>query len=413
VGPAFRVGHALGTGTGTPEFSGVLDEIRISSTPHNNQIISQTYMGTAGSLGLVINRVIPTSLVRGAITEVIVSGYNLANASATLTDANAAVIPTQVIASSATSITIRADVGAGTALGNAQLVLLSIAGNASTNIAIRDLTRSLFGVESDTRLLWHLDETSNGSARIVDVGPLSVDGTAGSTSQAATGRFGGGRTGANILADSDPNSFNAFNFPEGLTAECWVKTGPVTRNYVLVGKNDSGGGSEDFNLVLQPSGSLRGRYVDSSNTVFDVTMPATTFDVDDDQWHYVALVVVPGDKQVIIYVDGVERAKLTSTSTMLGMRNVGPAFRVGHALGTGTGTPEFSGVLDEIRISSTPHNNQIISQTYNGNTSLRVTSYTPKEIVRNRASSQPHTSQVTINGYSMDGVSARVLRDGQ
>src|SRR5205085_5529092 len=54
-----------------------------------------------------------------------------------------------------------------------------------------------FALESDTQLLWHLDEldlaNTSQPVPILDAGPLSVDGEATGASEAVSGRFNGAR----------------------------------------------------------------------------------------------------------------------------------------------------------------------------------------------------------------------------
>ena len=48
-----------------------------------------------------------------------------------------------------------------------------------------------------------------------------------------------------------------------------------------------------------------------------------------------------------------------------------------------------------------------------GSTPLRVVSYDPKEVLREKAGLPSTITSITVNGYNLDGVTARLMRDGQ
>ncbi|MGH9765077.1 MAG: LamG domain-containing protein, partial [Blastocatellia bacterium] len=225
-GQPFKAGHyvssAPSTSGGPLEFTGTLDEVRISASAHSASLIQQEFQGTQGSLGIVALQATPPTVAIGATSEVDVSGYNLAGAAATVIDSAGVAVPSQVVGTSATLGRLQLTVGIQAAIGAATINLTSSAGSAATTVNITDLSRISFSPEPDTLLLWHLDETGNGAVRIADSGPLSINGTASGNSSAAPGEFGGGRSRAAIVADSD---FGAFDFGStSFTAECWINT---------------------------------------------------------------------------------------------------------------------------------------------------------------------------------------------
>ncbi|MBV8856458.1 MAG: carboxypeptidase regulatory-like domain-containing protein, partial [Acidobacteria bacterium] len=226
------------------EFTGTLDEVRVSASAHSPEQMLATYRGTEGTLGLVVLKYGPQSLPRGTTVQMPLTGYNLSGVTASVVDAAGVPQVTRTVTSSATNAVVEIDVSPTAALGATQVVFSSPAGSVSKPVSIVELGQSVYDVEPDTRVLWHLDESGDGAVRIGDSATLSIDGTASSASQMQEGRFGRGRSRASLVADTD---FGALNFgASSFTAECWVKTGPVNRTYTLVGKNHSTEASANY-----------------------------------------------------------------------------------------------------------------------------------------------------------------------
>jgi hypothetical protein len=356
------------TTTGQIQFRIDVDAPDIATvTPANGNQHGGTTVTLTGARLLNANNTAPSVKVGGYAASVI---------SATAGSPDQVVLVTPPGAPGLTTISITTDRGTGSKL------------NAFTYDAD---AKTPFAVEADTMMLWHLDETTDAAARILDAGPLSIDGTASTFSLASPGRFAGGRKKASITADTD-SQFNPFAFAStSFTVECWMKTDPVARAYVLVGKSDTGGGSEDFNLVLFPSGALRAYFIDNGGVSRQTEMTATSYDVDDNQWHYVAMVVDRTNARLSLYVDGVER----SFASLVGagaVRNVGQPLRAGlqSNLQGGSTVAEFTGTLDEIRISNSAHSVDKIASDFYGYNAVRVASITPS-VVQKGTTSVPFT----------------------
>jgi len=219
--------------------------------------------------------------------------------------------------------------------------------------------RTPFITEKDTTLLWHMDEQGNGSVRLADSGiTRSFAGTTSSNSTAQPGRFMQGRARAGVSVGGDNSALNFGN--SGYTLEFWMKTDPVTNAYTLAGK-DSGDGnpySTEFAVRLMPSGLLRAILNDANRTPWKAELQPNVYKVDDNQWHYVAMVVDRAAGRLSLYVDGVERANSAMPGGFGAQLNAGQSFKAGHyAVNDGWygGSPEFTGVLDEIRVSSSAH----------------------------------------------------------
>src|SRR5262249_55091266 len=234
-----------------------------------------------------------------------------------------------------------------------------------------------FAAESDAVVLWHLDEAGNGAARILDSALLSIDGTASASSLAQTGRFGGARSSASIVADDD---FLSLGFgSSSFTVECWFKTDPVGVNGNLVAKiNSNGVSNPDFALKLLPSGVLRAQLFNGPGVEWRLDVLHTTYVVDDNQWHLVAMVVDRTTDQLKLYVDGLERGSANAPAGFGAMRNLGERLRAG----INDGNSVFTGLLDEIRVSSSAHSAAAVAADFIGADGPRVARVLPSIIQR-------------------------------
>jgi hypothetical protein len=397
-----------GVGGATPiQFPGILDEIRISGTAHSAQTIQNYFEGTAGPLGLTVVRTSPLTIPRGVSTVIDLTGYNLTLTSAVATDSAAAPIRATILSTQDTAATIQINPSSAAALGMGQLSISSPAGSATLQIDIVDLSRVVLSPQSDTLLLWHLDETANGAVTILDAGPNAINGTADAASVAAPGRFAGARQFADIVVPGGSDEGVIENATEGsgnFTVECWVNTGPVAESYTLVG-----GDGGNFGLSLDATGQLNFFTNNQSVGLFqEASVPRSTYQVDDNQWHYLVGVSNVSSQIISLYIDGALQS--SARGALAPSRGSGD---LAYA-GVGGGTPiQFPGILDEIRISSTAHSASAISQVYNGDTGLLVTSYSPSLVNRDKSSSAPVTTDIVVNGYGLDSITAAVQQSGQ
>ena len=416
-GSQFRVGHwaqndPVTTGGGD-SFPGLVDEVRVSSTAHPADQIQKTYLGTEGTLGITITNSAPLNIGRGSTTEVQLLGYNLAGTVASVTGPAGTGLTAAVLASSATQARVQLSAASDAALGDAQLVISSSQGSATLALRVIDLSLITFAAESDTRLLWHLNETGNGAVTVFDETPIRLNGTAGPLSTTQPGRFAGGRGGANLQTAGSLSelAFGSSSF----TVEGWVKTDPVGRTYTLFGKEDLYGyyyGPPEYAVRLYPSGTLRALAYDSTQKLWLIDLPANVYRVDDNQWHYVAMVVDRSSNKMSLFVDGFERAWSNPPANFSAITNQGHPFRAGHwayyEQQTTGGPEEFPGVVDEIRVSATAHSAARILDDLVGTSPMRVTSYDPKDVLRQRAGLPAYINQITVNGYNLEGVTARL-----
>jgi hypothetical protein len=309
---------------------------------------------------------------------------------------------------------------------------------------------------SETLVLWHLDETGNGAVRVNGSGdavPTVIGGTAGSLSQAQTGRFSGGRAKALTVADT---SSSLYLGSSSFTLECWVKPGTIGRTYTLVGKEDTYGnyfGPPEFSLRLLPSGGVRALAYDTSQRQWKAEMPARLYDpttgtwqitVNDGQWHYLAMVVDRTNNKMTLYADGVERAMATAPTGFSNLWNSGQQLRVGkwsyYDESTTGGPEEFPGALDEVRILNFARTAAQVKDTWLGtNTAgsgggnmpagrpdskppepiatpqpeMRIDAIAPGEVLRDKGAREARVTSLSLKGADLGGVKARVMRDGQ
>ena len=317
---------------------------------------------------------------------------------------------------------------------------------------------------TETLVLWHLDETNNGTFHFNGSGdpvPAVIGGTPGSLSTAGDGRFGKGREKANIVADNANNP--TYLGTSSFTIECWVKGGPaVTRAYTLVGREDLFGGSNftpEYSLRITPAGGLRGFAFDTSFRFWKAEMPGHVYDhvtngylptLNDGLWHYVAMVADRTAGQLTLYVDGVARASAAMPAGFAAITSSSQPLRAGHwafsednALG---GPEEFPGTIDEVRLQNVARTAAQIADTWLGTNSggsamapttqdhiassiagaptapaltpdlqpqLRVTSAAPNLVVRDKSITQPRVTNLTVSGVELSGAHVQVKRDGK
>ena len=158
----------------------------------------------------------------------------------------------------------------------------------------------------------------------------------------------------------------------------------MTNAYTLVGKDYEDGYYyySDFALRLLPTGGLRAYVIDTSKAQWMAEMSPFTYEVDDNQWHYLALVCDRPNNKLSIYVDGVERASQPAPANFGQVQNAGQPLRAGHYSyydGWVGGSTSFPGILDDIRVSATPHSAERIARDMDAIPGLRIGSYGQKK----------------------------------
>ena len=247
-------------GPGPEEFPGTIDDVRLSNTAHSAERIRADLDGVPG---LRVNSYGPREIPRNLSTDpqftsVTATGFGLDNVTASVMRNGQLLDATVIVDSSSfNQAQLRVSIANTVSPGLAQLVFAK-PGLPVAPVEIRIREQSEFATDVDTRLLWHLNETGDGAVRVFDAGPVGIGGTADAQSVSESGHFGQARRSANILADTD---FDALYLGSlSFTVECWMKSGPVTRPYTLVGKEDSLAGNfatPEFSIRLMPDGALK------------------------------------------------------------------------------------------------------------------------------------------------------------
>src|SRR6185436_11650153 len=391
-----------------------------------------------------LNRIQPSYIQRGSgPATVTFLGYGLTGASVT-TDQPAVTV--NVTSSSQTQVVCSVNVPSSVSVGQLHFTVTNTSGQSfPSELTIISHQAFTNPPESgtDALLLWHLDEAGNGAVHINGSGdavPNIIGGTASTVSTSQLGHFGNGRAKANIVGESD---FGALSLgTNSFTVECWMKTGPLVSAYTLAGKDPSDGYyyTTDFALRILPGGGVRAYVFDVNKSQWRAEMlgrlynPATNdwqTNLEDNQWHHLAMVVDRTANRLIIYVDGVERASTPMPAGFGAMQNAGQTFRAGHyAYYDGySGFVDFPGTLDEIRVLNYARSAAQMYDVWYGTSTagqvtqlnapnradvappaqpqLRVMSVAPTLIARDHNAETALTTNLTVSGADLSGITAR------
>jgi len=226
-------------------------------------------------------------------------------------------------------------------------------------------SKTPFAVEPDTVLLWHMDEPSPGSWGgdvMPDSGPFDLWGEYTSTSQAVEGRFGYARSG--LVWNEDDNGVTDFG-KSSFTVDCWFRSSPVPKAYMLAGKQVWISG---YGLSLLPSGAVQAWIRNESLADWSVQTPGELL-VADDRWHSVSMVVDRENQTLSVYVDGLVRAATPEPANFgdIGVESDGcVSVGEGDYRDSTVGPQAFPGAIDEVRLSSRAHGPEEILQVFQG-----------------------------------------------
>lgn len=259
-----------------------------------------------------------------------------------------------------------------------------------------------FAVENDTVLLWHLDDISCYEACVTsDAGPYRIGMNYYSYADRVAGRFEGG--GKDVGFETSGNT-QILNFGStSFTLEGWMNyhvnpENPQTSPYIIWSRGITS--QKEYSLTLQPNGDLQAKVFNASGTTWQTTLSKTTFDVTDGQWHSVAMVVERGasdeQNQLKIYVDGQMRMSSQAPGNFGAVRNTNGQLR----LGSGT----LNGLkLDEFRVSSSARTAEQILKNFDRQAMGLVVLRSLPNVIQ-----QGGTSQLTLEGYNLDEISATI-----
>ena len=96
-------------------------------------------------------------------------------------------------------------------------------------------------------------------------------------------------------------SFGSSSF----TLESWVISGPISRTYMLAGKEPSTWAGT-YSLSVKPTGALWGQVRDTASHYWEAVTDPALAQLTDGRWHHVAMVVDREAGQLRLYIDGTE-----------------------------------------------------------------------------------------------------------
>ncbi|RPJ80717.1 MAG: hypothetical protein EHM18_18055, partial [Acidobacteria bacterium] len=248
-----------------------------------------------------------------------------------------------------------------------------------------------FAVEPDTVLLWRFNEpNADWWGVTVDSGPFDIPGYPSRYSQPVEARFGYGEIGA--IWSEDYNGMLDFG-TSSFTIDCWFKTPPVDKVYLLAGKQVDVSG---YGISLLPSGELQGWIKNEAGTQWIVETPSG-MSVADDQWHSATLVVDRENGRMAVIVDALERA---ASPEPPGFGDIGDESDGYVSVGEEdyrftSDAAEFPGVTDEVRFSSTAHTGDRILRAFEGSVPFSVFAARPEILTRGS------TTDFTLEGYNL------------
>ncbi|MDM3849924.1 MAG: transporter substrate-binding domain-containing protein [Aphanizomenon gracile PMC627.10] len=151
--------------------------------------------------------------------------------------------------------------------------------------------------------------------------------------------------------DASFADFNTSNF----TVELWVKTTDL--NGTLIGASNTSTGTGDYWRVWLENGQTKFNFQPSGNTQ---PSASSINAINDDSWHHIA-VVRDGFYTGKLYVDGVLDSKLNFTGSSNGI-DINSDLFIGQWV---SGTDQFAGKMDEVRIWKTARTETEISANMN------------------------------------------------
>ena len=151
--------------------------------------------------------------------------------------------------------------------------------------------------------------------------------------------------------DASFADFNTSNF----TVELWVKTTDL--NGTLIGASNTSTGTGDYWRVWLENGQAKFNFQPGGNTQ---PSASSINAINDDSWHHIA-VVRDGFYTGKLYVDGVLDSKLNFTGSSNGI-DINSDLFIGQWV---SGTDQFAGKMDEVRIWKTARTETEISANMN------------------------------------------------
>jgi len=153
-------------------------------------------------------------------------------------------------------------------------------------------------------------------------------------------------SGGLIIADHDALNFGTSDY----SVSCWIKTNQTNRMMIWQESGDKG--SADNQTWLRLGANTTTQLIgfateDANGGSFMGLSEAEGGKIYDNIWHHV--VCIRQGLKTMVYVDGVKRKEIASTSGVKAVSNTEP-FKIGMQGGTGGYSNYFNGMLDDLVI---------------------------------------------------------------
>ncbi len=229
--------------------------------------------------------------------------------------------------------------------------------------------QSIDGTPSNIAGYWNLNENTGTTVNDTSGNANALTMSGVSASSWVPAKYGSGLyfDGADdYLSIADDADFD-FAAVDSFTISAWAKnSGSLASSQHIFVKGDTTDGG--WKLYLNTAGNYCVHFADNINNAPTDSACSSSggYDYNDNQWHHITAVKV-ANSELHLYIDGVLVASDTAFSYSGTLANTG-SLLVG--IGQSTTTEEFTGILDELKISRTPLTASQVAFEYNRGRSL-------------------------------------------
>jgi len=230
---------------------------------------------------------------------------------------------------------------------------------------------SAYTWDTNYRAVWHKNDDPD-NAHIVDSTDNGNDGDKAAANQPVEVAGQWGKAQSYDGTDDNVNFGNGASFPitDDISVGCWVK-GAAQTNMGVAGMFDRGNGQRSWLIVTQGSGTAKkmGAWL-SDDGSFDAghrKAYETSVDVLDNSWHYFGFTFDASESELFLYIDGVVDGTPTKTldDAITALHATTADGIIGARLNNGAIELEFTGLIDEVRISDEVRTIGWIGTTFN------------------------------------------------
>jgi len=166
---------------------------------------------------------------------------------------------------------------------------------------------------------------------------------------------------SDVVAATTLSSFGSTYLASTFTISFWIKTGSTTQDIICGEANNTGGAnptafwvrlnSDSSHTLTQGYLGVFVRSQDAKNYKFAST---SSLNINDNKWHFVAIVITPSTNTALLYFDG---ASVSITASLSESPSTFSNFEFPFAIGAvnfkGTNGTFFNGYLDKFRLYTT------------------------------------------------------------